>query len=82
MRLLEEVYIKAEKDGICQKCGIDILEGSNQLLESYIHKGNILVNTYCLNKKCNPPNNVRFRLFWGAIILSVSSWVIWGIYFK
>ena len=44
MRLLEEVYIKAEKDGICQKCGIDIPEGSNHLLESYIHKGNILVH--------------------------------------
>ena len=35
MRLLEEVYIKAEKDGICQKCGIDIPEGSNQLLGAY-----------------------------------------------
>ena len=82
MRLIEEVYLKADEDLICQKCGIDIPEGSNHLLESYIHKGTILSNTYCLAKKCNPPNNVRLRLFWGTIILSVSAWVIWGIYFK
>ena len=27
MRLVEEVYVKAEKDEICQKCGVDIPEG-------------------------------------------------------
>ena len=82
MRLIEEIYIKADKDLICQKCGVDIPEGSNHLLESYIHKGTLLTNTYCLAKKCNPPNNIRLRLFWGTIILSLSAWVVWGIYFK
>ena len=33
MRLVEEVYVKADKDLICQSCGIDIPEGSNHLLE-------------------------------------------------
>jgi len=82
MRLVEEVYIKAEKDEICQKCGVDIPEGSNFLMESYIHKGKLLTNTYCLAKKCNPPNNVRIRLFWGTIILSVSAWIIYAIWFR
>ena len=67
MRLIEEVYLKADKDEICQKCGVDITEGSNHLLESYIHKGVLLKNTYCLRKRCNPINNLRLKLFWGAI---------------
>jgi len=82
MRLIEEVYLKADKDEICQKCGVDIAEGSNHLLESYIHKGVILSNTYCLKKRCNPINNLRLRLFWGVITLSMASWIIYGIWFK
>jgi len=82
MRLLEEIYLKAEKDEICQTCGIDIAKGENHLMESYIHQGNILVDTYCLKRKCNPPNNVRFRLIWGTITLTVITWVIYGIWFK
>jgi hypothetical protein len=35
LRLVEEVYLKAEKDEICQKCGIDIPKGTNHLLETY-----------------------------------------------
>ena len=82
MRLVEEVYIKADKDVVCQKCGVDIPKGSNHLLETYIHKGTLLVNTYCLSKWCNPINNVRLRLFWGAIILSLASWAAYGIWFR
>jgi len=82
MRLVEEVFIKAEKDEICQKCGIDIAQGTNMLLESYIHKGNILTNTYCLKRRCNPINNLRLRLFWGTIIVSLSLWVIYGLLYK
>ena len=82
MRLIEEIYLKADRDEICQRCGVDIPEGQNHLLESYIHKGTILTNTYCLKKKCNPPNNVRLRLFWGTIILSLSTWAIWGLWFR
>ena len=71
MRLIEEVYVKAEKDTICQTCGIDIPKGSNHLLETYVHQGNLLVSHYCLNKKCNPPNNVKKRLMWtfGIIVI-------------
>jgi hypothetical protein len=82
MRLVEEIYMKADRDEVCQKCGIDIPKGTNHLLETYIHKGTLLVNTYCLNKKCNPPNNVRLRIFWGAIILSLAAWAAWGLWFK
>ena len=71
MRLIEEVYVKAEKDTICQTCGIDIPKDSNHLLETYVHQGNLLVSHYCLNKKCNPPNNVKKRLMWtfGIIVI-------------
>ena len=51
MKLIEEVYVKADKNTICQTCGIDIPEGTNHLLETYVHQGNILVSHYCLNKK-------------------------------
>ena len=54
MRLVEEVYVKADKDLIYQSCGCDIPEGSNHLLESYVHKGKISTSHYCLKKKCNP----------------------------
>mgnify|MGYP001191218197 FL=1 len=77
MRLVEEVYVKAEKDEICQKCGIDIPKGSNHLLETYVHKGTISTSHYCLKKRCNPINNLRLRLFWGSIIVGLSSWVIY-----
>lgn len=69
MKLIEEIYVKADKDTICQTCGIDILEGSNHLLETYVHQGALLTSHYCLNKKCNPPNNVRSRLFVGFGLL-------------
>lgn len=82
MRLVEEVYTKAKEDLICQSCGIDIPAGSNHLLESYVHHGNISTSHYCLNKKCNPPNNVRLRLFWGSIIVVLSSWVIYLSFFN
>ncbi len=82
MRLVEEIYMKADRDEVCQKCGVDIHEGTNHLLETYIHKGTLLVNTYCLSKKCNPPNNVRLRLFWGTVILSLATWAAWGLWFK
>ena len=71
MKLIEEVYVKADKNTICQTCGIDIPEGTNHLLETYVHQGNLLVSHYCLNKKCNPPNNVRSRLMWGFGIIIV-----------
>jgi hypothetical protein len=77
MRLVEEVYIKAQKNTICQTCGIDIEEGSNHLLETYVHQGNILTSHYCLNKKCNPPNNVRRRLTGLAIILFLTAYPLW-----
>ena len=82
MRLVEEVYVKAEKDEICQKCGVDIPAGSNHLLESYVHKGVISTSHYCLNKKCNPPNNIRLRLFWGSIVVGLSLWLIYLIKFN
>jgi len=82
MRLVEEVYVKTEKDLICQSCGCDIPEGSNHLLESYVHKGKISTSHYCLKKKCNPPNNVRLRLFWGSIIVGLASWVIYLSFFN
>jgi len=82
MRLVEEVYVKAEKDLICQNCGCDIPEGSNHLLESYVHKGKISTSHYCLKKKCNPPNNVRLRLFWGSIVVGLASWVIYLSFFN
>jgi hypothetical protein len=82
MRLVEEVYTKAKEDLICQSCGIDIPAGSNHLLESYVHHGNISTSHYCLNKKCNPPNNVRLKLFWGSIIVVLSSWVIYLSFFN
>jgi len=62
MRLIEEVYIKATEPTICQTCGIDIAEGENHLVETYVHKGALLTSHYCLNKKCNPMNNVRLKL--------------------
>lgn len=73
MKLIEEVYIKADKDTICQTCGIDIYEGSNHLLETYVHQGALLTSHYCLNKKCNPPNNLRSRLMWALGILIIAS---------
>lgn len=82
MRLVEEVYTKAKEDTICQSCGIDIPAGSNHLLESYVHHGNVTTSHYCLKKKCNPPNNVRLRLFWGTIILSLLTWAVWGLWFR
>jgi hypothetical protein len=82
MRLVEEVYVKAEKDEICQKCGIDIPEGSNHLLETYVHKGTISTSHYCLKKRCNPINNLRLKLFWGSIIVGLTSWVIYLIWFN
>jgi len=77
MRLIEEVYIKAEKNTICQTCGIDIEEGSNHLLETYVHQGALLTSHYCLNKKCNPPNNVRLRLMKFGSLLLIGSVVIY-----
>ncbi len=71
MKLIEEVYVKADKDTICQTCGIDIPEGSNHLLETYVHQGALLTSHYCLNKKCNPPNNVKSRLMWASGIILV-----------
>jgi len=81
MRLIEEVYIKAEKDTICQTCGIDIPEGANHLLETYVHQGALLTSHYCLNKKCNPPNNVRLKLYkYGSLLLigSVVIYLLWS----
>ena len=75
MRLIEEVYLKATEDLVCQKCGVDIPEGANHLLESYIHKGVILSNNYCLKKRCNPINNLRLKLTYGGIVLGLSLWV-------
>tara|TARA_A200000159_G_C7316737_1_gene337051 strand:- start:328 stop:585 length:258 start_codon:yes stop_codon:yes gene_type:complete len=80
MRLVEEVYVKAKEDLICQSCGVDIPKDSNHLLESYVHHGVISTSHYCLNPKCNPPNNVRLKLFWGAITIGVSLWVIYFFY--
>ena len=80
MRLVEEVYVKAKEDLICQSCGIDIPKDSNHLLESYVHHGIISTSHYCLNPKFNPPNNVRLKLFWGAITIGVSLWVIYFFY--
>jgi len=82
MRLVEEVYVKASKDEICQSCGIDISEGSNHLLESYVHKGNITTSHYCLKRRCNPINNLRLKLFWGSIIVGLTSWVIYLQWFN
>ena len=78
MKLIEEVYIKAEKDTICQTCGIDIEEGSNHLLETYVHQGNLLTSHYCLNKKCNPPNNVRLKLYWLGFAIIVTSALVYS----
>ena len=69
MRLVEEVYVKAKEDLICQSCGTDIPKDSNHLLESYVHHGVISTSHYCLNPKCNPPNNVRLKLFWGTVTI-------------
>jgi hypothetical protein len=71
MKLIEEVYVKATEDRICQTCGIDIPEGTNHLIETYVHQGNLLTSHYCLNKKCNPPNNVRSRLMVGIIFIAI-----------
>ena len=62
MRLIEEVYVKATEPTICQTCGVDIAEGENHLVETYVHKGALLTSHYCLDKKCNPMNNVRLKL--------------------
>ena len=62
MRLIEEAYTKATEPTICQTCGVDIAEGDNHLIETYVHKGALLTSHYCLNKKCNPMNNVRLKL--------------------
>ena len=80
MRLVEEVYVKAKEDLICQSCGIDIPKDSNHLLESYVHHGVISTSHYCLNPKCNPPNNVRLKLFWGSIAIGFSLWLIYFFY--
>ena len=82
MRLVEEVYVKAENDEICQSCGIDIPKGSNHLLESYVHKGNITTSHYCLKRRCNPINNLRLKFFWGSIIVGLLSWVIYLQWFN
>lgn len=82
MRLIEEVYVKADEDLICQTCGIDIPEGSNHLLESYVHQGSILTSHYCLNKKCNPPNNVRLRLIRAGLVVGLTVWLIYLIRFN
>ena len=82
MRLVEEVYIKAKQDCICQSCGVDIKEGSNHLLETYVHNGTISTSHYCLKRRCNPPNNVRLRLFWGTIVIGIGSWLIYLIRFN
>lgn len=62
MRLIEEVYVKATEPTICQTCGVDIAEGENHLVETYVHKGALLTSHYCLDKKCNPMNDVRLKL--------------------
>jgi len=73
MRLIEEVFIKAKEDTICQTCGIDIPKGTNHLLETYVNRGNLITNHYCQEKKCNPPNNVRLNLIrWGSSLLLLS----------
>lgn len=77
MRLIEEIYIKATEDTICQTCGIDIPEGSNHLLETYVHQGALLSSHYCLNKKCNPPNNVKRRLWFTGLALLIGSVVVY-----
>jgi len=80
MRMIEEAYIKATEDTICQTCGIDIPKGANHLVETYVNQGNLLTNHYCLNRKCNPPNNVRLhliRLGTGLFILSVVIYLLW-----
>jgi|TARA_B100001063_G_C16650042_1_gene495459 hypothetical protein len=80
MRLVEEVFVKAKEDLICQSCGIDIPKDSNHLLESYVHHGVISTSHYCLNPKCNPPNNVRLKLFWGTIATGLILWVSYLLY--
>lgn len=77
MRLIEEIYIKATEDTICQTCGIDIPKGSNHLLETYVHQGALLSSHYCLNKKCNPPNNVKRRMLFGGLTLLIGSVVVY-----
>jgi len=80
MRLVEEVFVKTKEDLICQSCGVDIPKDSNHLLESYVHHGVISTSHYCLNPKCNPPNNVRLKLFWGTLATGVSLWLIYFFY--
>ena len=82
MRMLDEVYRKADKDEICQKCGCDIPQGSNCLVETYTSKGSIITNIYCIKPRCNPINNLGLRLFWGAVSATLFFWIAWGIWVR
>lgn len=79
MRFLEEKVInKPRKDWKCESCGKELPKGEPHLQEKYTDKGTIISYRYCLNKKCNPPNDVRHRLFVVASLIVVGV-VIWGV---
>ena len=75
MRFLEEKIVKTDKDIICQKCGKDVLEGQNALMEKYIHKGKVVTTMYCADKGCNPLNDVGYKLFLSAILIVIAMFV-------
>ena len=75
MRFLEEEMIKTNKDIICQKCGKDVLKGQNALREKYIHQGKIITTMYCSDSKCNPLNDLGYKMFIGAIVIVIAMFV-------
>ena len=79
MRFLEEKNIKkTRKEWICEKCSKVLPKGSSLLQEKYVHQGGISVHRYCLNKRCNPPNDVghRIKVVLGIIVITI---MIWGL---
>ena len=79
MRFLEEKIVKKpRKDWECEKCGIELPAGQPLFQEKYVDKGAIIVHRYCLEKKCNPPNDVRHRTLMVFATLTVGI-IIWGV---
>jgi hypothetical protein len=79
MRFLEEKVVnKPRKDWICEKCGIELPAGQPLWQEKYVNKGKIITNRYCLDKKCDPPNDVRLNIKRFIAFVLVSA-LIYGV---
>ena len=79
MKMLEEKIVKKpRKDWVCESCGKMLPKGEPLLQEKYVHEGKMLTYRYCLNKSCNPPNDVRYRLIVGTASVVVLI-TLWGV---